>query len=31
MMAKAEIKPSEFMKKLVNYINSKFSKLVIKM
>ncbi len=31
MVAKAEIKPSEFMKKLVNYINSKFSKLVIKM
>ena len=30
MVAKKEIKPEEFMDKLVNYINSKFSKLVIK-
>ncbi len=31
MVAKKEIKPNEFMKKLENYINSKFNKLVIKM
>ena len=31
MVAKKEIKPNEFMEKLENYINSKFSKLVIKM
>ncbi len=30
MVAKKEIKPEEFMDKLVNYINSKFSKLVVK-
>ena len=30
MVAKKEIKPSEFMCKLENYINSKFSKLVVK-
>lgn len=31
MVAKKEIKPDEFMKKLENYINSKFNKLVVKM
>ena len=31
MVAKKEIKPEVFMDKLVNYINSKFNKLVIKM
>ncbi len=31
MVAKKEIKPDVFMDKLVNYINSKFNKLVIKM
>ena len=30
MVAKKEIKPDEFMKKLENYIHSKFDKLVIK-
>mgnify|MGYP004511698999 FL=1 len=31
MVAKKEIEPNEFMTKLVNYINSKFNKLVVKM
>ena len=31
MVAKKEIKPDEFMKKLEQYINSKFDKLVVKM
>ncbi len=31
MVAKKEIKPDVFMDKLVNYINSKFNKLIIKM
>lgn len=31
MVAKKEIKPQEFMDKLVKYINSKFNKLVVKM
>lgn len=31
MVAKKEIKPEEFMKKLKNYIHSKFNKLVVKM
>ena len=31
MVAKKEIKPDEFMKKLESYINSKFNKLVVKM
>ena len=31
MVAKKEIEPSVFMNKLENYINSKFSKLVVKM
>ncbi len=31
MVAKKEIEPKEFMTKLENYINSKFSKLVVKM
>jgi DNA topoisomerase-3 len=31
MVAKKEIKPDEFMKKLKSYINSKFNKLVVKM
>ena len=30
MVSKKEIKPEEFMTKLVNYINSKFNKLVVK-
>ena len=30
MVAKSEIKPEEFMKKLESYINSKFNKLVIR-
>ena len=31
MVAKAEIKPEEFMEKLKKYINSKFDRLVVKM
>ncbi len=31
MVAKKEIKPEEFMRKLKSYINSKFNKLVVKM
>ena len=31
MVAKREIKPKEFMDKLIKYINSKFNKLVVKM
>ena len=30
LVAKKEIKPDEFMTKLVNYINSKFNKLIVK-
>ena len=30
LVAKKEIKPDEFMTKLINYINSKFNKLVVK-
>ena len=30
MVAKKEIKSDEFMKKLTNYINSKFDKLIVK-
>ena len=30
MVAKGEIKKDEFMKKLVEYINKKFNKLVIR-
>lgn len=31
MVAKKEIQPEEFMKKLKKYINSKFDRLVVKM
>ena len=31
MVAKKEIEPDIFMKKLTDYINTKFDKLVIKM